>query len=65
MVARRSERLSFNKDGVYKVGEISAPRATVTIQWDGTTEDKILFEKTIAFLEELEANNQIISFSVK
>lgn len=55
---------SFIKDGNKKIDGYLCPRITVRYQPKNTQEDKKLLNKLEKLLIELEANNQIVSFSI-
>ena len=60
------EKCRLTKDGVQKCGTLMQPRATIILESKGNlTEDKKRIFNFSNLLDELEKNNQIISFSVK
>ena len=60
------EQCKLTKDGVHKNGLLMQPRATILLESKGRiTEDKKRIFQFTNLLDELEKNNQIISFSVK
>lgn len=56
--------LSYTKDGVLKGAGHSCPRLTIRCKVSEADDDKVLRNRLSLLLGELEANNQIVSFSI-
>lgn len=53
------------KDGIFTANGVKCPRATITLEWEGSEGDKERLKKLERLLGELQSNNQIVSFSVR
>lgn len=65
LLTSSSKTMSLVKDGVYETNGVRCPRATITLDWTGSAQDKELLNGLLKFLEELMSNNQIVSFSAR
>jgi predicted site-specific integrase-resolvase len=61
----RDGKMKMVKDGIHDSIGHSCPRLTVTMEPVSDHQDKDRLKSVVSLLEELESNNQIVSFAVK
>jgi len=59
------DTMKLFKDGIFTTNGIRCPRATLALEWNSSKADLEKLKKLIALLEELQANNQIVTFSIR
>ena len=61
----KDSKLSLTKDGVFTTGGVKCPRATLNMEWDASHTASEKLGRIVKILDELESNNQIVSYSIR
>jgi hypothetical protein len=65
ILALNDKKLSLTKEGVFITNGVKCPRATLNMEWDSSHTAIEMLGKIVKILDELESNNQIVSYSIR